>query len=95
MWRHRTPISAVGSHTLTFGSFLIKSFYCPGRCSQLSGYLNFVHNGLQNANGTLTYFVDFFPVIKQEKSSVFDVFSNHYEYAFNEVKIKCQISVNA
>ena len=52
-------------HTRTFGFCLIicdvigiKLFaeptYCPGRCSQLSGHLNFASNGLQRANGTLT-----------------------------------------
>ena len=50
------------------------SSYCPGRCSQLSRYLNFTHNGLQHATGTLTYFVDLCTVIKREKSSVLDVF---------------------
>ena len=51
------PISDVSSHTRTFGSCIkpfAESSYCPGRCSQLSGYLNFAHNGLQHANGTLT-----------------------------------------
>ena len=61
MWRHKTP----SSHTRTFGSCWIicdvndikpfaESSYCPERSSQLSGYLNCVHNGLQHANDTLT-----------------------------------------
>ena len=88
------PISAVSSHTRTFGSCCIicdgidikpftESPYCPWRCSQLSGYLNFAHNGMQHTNGKLTYlFVSVFPIIKGEKSNVFDFFQTTYEYAF-------------
>ena len=65
MWHHRMPISAVSSRTQTFSSCWIicdiisinpfaKLSYRSGRCSQLSGYLNIGHNGLQHANGTLT-----------------------------------------
>ena len=95
MWRHKMRISAVRSHTRTFGScwiicddisvkLLAGASHYLGRCSQLSGYLNFAHNGLQHANGTFTYFfVDVFSVIKREKFNVFDsYFSNHYEYVF-------------
>ena len=63
--------------------------YCPGRCYQLSGYLNIVHNGLKHAN---IIFVDVIPLTERCSGIFFKLLRI---CLFNEVKFKCQISLSA
>ena len=51
--------------------------YCHGHCSQLSGYLNFAHNGLQQPTARQRNICG---RLSGTKSKVFDVLSNRYEY---------------